>query len=140
MTFILTIVECTFYLKDDIIAELRAAKNGNVEDDMETDSQCKQHEWLTMSKERDTFLEEIKMLRNQLDASKQFIKSLETKYHDTESRYSDNEKSLTNTLKQEKLRCNQLDDMVRTQSHELNAVRAELKRQQISASTQLLEK
>lgn len=135
--------QTTLQMKDDIIAELRAAnvKNGTTDtDDAEIDSQCKQHEWLKMTKERETFLEEIKMLRNQLDASKQFINSLELKYHDTESRFNDNEKSLTTALKQEKLRYNQLEDTLRAQANELNVVRDELKRQQILASTQLHEK
>lgn len=132
----------TLQMKDDLIAQLKSAHQKTVDggDDAETDVHLKQIETMEMAKERDALAEEVKMLRNQLDASKHFIHSLEQKYHDMESRFAEKEDALNNAVRQEKLRFAQLEDALSTQTKELKAVRDEMKRQQLNYSTKLHEK
>ncbi|XP_055325732.1 golgin-84 [Sitodiplosis mosellana] len=131
----------TLQMKDELIAELKSFHaKGETTDDTDIDAQCKQIELATMKQERDTFFEENNMLRNQLNANKQIIHSLESKIHEIEMRSSESEKSLSNALKQEKLKSSQLEETMRTQAKELKVVRDELKRQQTITSTKLHEK
>lgn len=132
----------TLQMKDELIAQLKSAhqKAADGGDDAEMDAHLKQIETIELAKERDALTEEIKMLRNQLDASKHFIHSLEQKYHDMESRFAEKEDTLNNAVRQEKLRFAQLEDTLSTQTKELKAVRDEMKRQQLNYSTKLHEK
>lgn len=131
----------TLQMKDEIIAELKVMHSKNeTNDDTDIDAQCNQIELASIKQERDAFLEEINALRNQLNANKQIASTLESKMHDIEMKSSDNEKTLTNALKQEKLKYSQLEETMRTQAKELKVVRDELKRQQALTSTKLHEK
>lgn len=132
----------TLQMKDELIAQLKSAhqKTGDGGDDAEMDAHVKQIETMELAKERDALAEEIKMLRNQLDASKNFIHSLEQKYHDMETRFTEKEDAHNNVLRQEKLRLTQIEDALSTQAKELKAVRDEMKRQQLNYSTKLHEK
>lgn len=131
----------TLQMKDELIAELKSMHTkSETTDDTDIDAQCKQIELATMKEERDIFFEENNMLRNQLNANKQLISTLESKIHEIEMRSNDNEKSLANALKQEKLKLGQLEETMRTQAKELKVVRDELKRQQSITSTKLHEK
>lgn len=131
----------TLQMKDELIAELKSIHTkSETTDDPDIDAQCKQIELATMKQERDTFFEENNMLRNQLNANKQIINTLESKIHELELRANDSEKSLSNALKQEKLKISQLEETMRTQDKELKVVRDELKRQQSITSTKLHEK
>ncbi|XP_031638547.1 golgin-84 [Contarinia nasturtii] len=131
----------TLQMKDELIAELKSMhKKSDTNDDMDIDVQCKQIELTAMKQERDAFFEENNMLRNQLNANKQIISTLECKLQEIELRSSDSEKSLSNALKQEKLKYSQMEETMRTQAKELKVVRDELKRQQTLTSTKLHEK
>lgn len=131
----------TLQMKDELIAELKSMHTKNeAVDDTDIDAQCKQIEYMTMKQERDSFLEEMNQLRSQLNANKQIIISLEYKMHEFELQHNENEKSLANALKQEKLKFSQLEETMRTQEKELKVVREELKRQQTVTSTNLHEK
>lgn len=131
----------TLQMKDELIAELKSIHSKNeTTDDADIDAQCKQIELVSLKQERDSFLEEINMLRNQLNASKQIISTFEEKMHAFEGRANDNEKTLTNAMKQEKMKYSQLEETLRTQAKELKVVRDELKRQQALTSTKLHEK
>lgn len=131
----------TLQMKDELITELKSmhANKQSADADTDIDAQCKQIEYVTLQQERDSFLEEISVLRNQLNANKQIITSLESKLQDFEQQYSDNEKSLTNALKQEKLKYSQLEENTKVHAKELKVVRDELKRQQSITSTKLYE-
>lgn len=131
----------TLQMKDELIAELKSIHSKNeTTDDADIDAQCKQIELVSLKQERDSFLEEINMLRNQLNASKQIISTFEERMHEIEGRANDNEKTLTNAMKQEKMKYSQLEETMRTQAKELKVVRDELKRQQALTSTKLHEK
>lgn len=131
----------TLQMKDELIGELKSIHaKGETTDDTDIDAQCKQIELATMKQERDTFYEENNMLRNQLNANKQIINTLEGKIKEIETRANESEKSLSNALKQEKLKFSQLEETMRTQAKELKVVRDELKRQQTLTSTKLHEK
>lgn len=131
----------TLQMKDELIAELKSMHSKNeTTDDADIDAQCKQIELVSLKQERDSFLEEINALRNQLNANKQIISTFEGKMHDIEMKASDNEKSLTNAAKQEKMKFSQLEETMKTQAKELKIVRDELKRQQALTSTKLHEK
>lgn len=132
----------TLQMKDELIAQLKSAhqKTADGGDEAEMDAHVKQIETMELAKERDALAEEIKMLRNQLDASKNFIHSLEQKYHDMETRFTEKEDAHNNALRQEKLRLAQIEDALSTQAKELKAVRDEMKRQQLNYSTKLHEK
>lgn len=131
----------TLQMKDELITELKSMHvKSETTDDADIDAQCKQIELATMKQERDTFFEENDMLRNQLNSNKQIINSLESKLNEIELRASDSENSLSNALKQEKLKFSQLEETMKTQAKELKVVRDELKRQQTLASTKLHEK
>lgn len=131
----------TLQMKDELIAELNSRHNKNeTADDTDIDAQCKQIEYVTLKQERDSFLDEINKLRNQLNANKHIIISLETKLHESDLKFSESEKLLTSALKQEKLKFSQLEETMRTQAKELKVVRDELKRQQTLTSTKLHEK
>lgn len=131
----------TLNMKDELIAQLKSIHTKNdTNDDTDIDAQCKQIELTTMKKERDSFFEENNLLRNQLNANKQILHSLENKLHEAEQRYNENEKTITTTLKQEKLKYSQLEEAIRTQAKELKVVRDELKQQQAKSSSKLHEK
>lgn len=131
----------TLQMKDGLIAELKSMHTKNESGDIDTDidAQCKQIEFVTLKQERDSFLEEINVLRNQLNANKQIIVSLECKLNDFEQQHNDNEKSLTSAMKQEKLKYSQLEETSKIQAKELKVVRDELKRQQSLTSIKLHE-
>lgn len=131
----------TLQMKDELIAELKSMHTKNESGDVDTDidAQCKQIEYVTLKQERDSFLEEINGLRNQLNANKQIITSLESKLHEFEQQHNDNEKSLTSAIKQEKLKYSQLEETSKIQAKELKVVRDELKRQQSLTSIKLHE-
>lgn len=131
----------TLQMKDELIAELKSmhAKDQSADIDTDIDAQCKQIEYVTLKQERDSFLDEINMLRNQLNTNKQIITSLESKLQEIEQQYSESEKSLTSALKQEKLKYSQFEETTRIQAKELKAVRDELKRQQSLTSVKLHE-
>lgn len=131
----------TLQMKDELIAELKSMHTkSDTNDDTDFDVQCKQIELTAMKQERDAFVEENNMLRNQLNANKQIASSFESKLQEIELRSSDSEKTLSNLLKQEKLKYSQLEETMRTQTKELKVVRDELKRQQTLTSTKLHEK
>lgn len=131
----------TLQMKDALIAELKSmhTKNESADIDTDIDAQCKQIEYVTLKQERDSFLDEINTLRNQLNANKQIIASLESKLHDFEQQHNENEKSLNGAIKQEKLKYSQLEETARVQAKEMKVVRDELKRQQSLTSIKLHE-
>lgn len=131
----------TLQMKDELIAELKSmhSRNGPT-DDTDIDAQCKQIEFMTMKQERDSLLEELNMLQRQLNADKPMIVTLENRIHEMERHHNETEKSLSNALKQEKLKYSQLEETMKTQAKELKVVREELKRQQTVTSTKLHEK
>lgn len=131
----------TLQMKDQLISEMKSMHSKNVSiDDTGIDAQCKQIEYMTMKQERDSLLEELNKLQRQFKADKQIIITLENKIHETERHQNETEKSLTNALKQEKLKYSQLEEIIKTQTKELKVVREELKRQQTMTSTRLHEK
>lgn len=128
----------TLQMKDELIAQLKSMHTKNdTTDDTDIDAQCNQIELATMKKERDSFCEENNLLRNQLNANKQILHSLESKLHESEQRYNEHEKSIATTLKQEKLKYSQLEEAIRTQTKELKVVRDELRQQQAKSSSKL---
>lgn len=131
----------TLQMKDELIVELKSMHTKNESGDVDTDidAQCKQIEYVTLKQERDSFLEEINGLRNQLNANKQIITSLESKLHEFEQQHNDSEKSLSSAIKQEKLKYSQLEETSKVQARELKVVRDELKRQQSLTSIKLHE-
>lgn len=131
----------TLQMKDELIAELKSMHTKTESGDLDTDidAQCQQIEYVTLKQERDSFLDEINVLRNQLNANKQIIASLESKLQDFEQQHNDSEKSLTSALKQEKLRYSQLEETTKIHTKELKVVRDELKRQQSLTSIKLHE-
>lgn len=131
----------TLQMKDDIISQLKSLHvKPNSEELTELDSHVKQIEWTKMKEQYDALVTEINMLRTQLSESKRIIISLEAKCQECEVRMEDSEKSSSNAVKQEKIRYNQLEEIFRTQTKELSAVREELKRAQTTSSIQLHEK
>lgn len=131
----------TLQMKDQLIGELKSMHQKNETfEDSDIDAQCKQIELVTMKQERDSLLEEINVIRNQLNANKQVINTLENKLQEMSRRSSESEKSLANALREEKLKSSQMDETIRTKTKELKAVRDELKRQQGTNSAKLHEK
>lgn len=130
----------TLQMKDVVISELKNLNRNGDADDNDIDSHLKQIQYAELTKERETLVDEIKMLGNQLEAGKQYIQSLETKYADADFRFTERETVLNNLLKQERLRFSQLEDTLRVQKKELKAVRDEMKRQQLNYSSKLHEK
>lgn len=131
----------TLQMKDDIISQLKSLHaKPNSEELTELDSHVKQIEWTKMNEQHDALITEINMLREQLTESKRIVGSLEAKCQECEVRMEECEKSSLNVVKQEKTRYSQLEEIFRTQTKELDAVREELKRAQTQSSIKLHEK
>lgn len=131
----------TLQMKDDIIFQLKSLHaKPNSEELTELDSHVKQIEWTKMKEQHDALITEINMLREQLSESKRIVGSLEAKYQECEVRMKECEKSSSSAVKQEKTRYTQLEDIFRTQTKELGAVREELKNTQTTSSIKLHEK
>lgn len=131
----------TLQSKDDMIAELKLLhQKTDVFDDGDIDAQFKQIEWNKMKEEQNSLVEELNALRSQLNAKKHIISTLEAKYHDTELRHKEYEESLSSDVKQERIKCSQLEESIRMQNRELETIRDELKRHQSSTAAKLHEK
>lgn len=133
----------TLQMKDQLIEELK--RNGfktnlTDENESETLANLQKIEHSNYVKEREQLLDEIKMLKNQLDAGKQFITSLENKNRELEHEFTEKVNLLNMTLKQEKMRNLQLEENCKAQIREMKAVRDEMSRQQTNYSTELHEK
>lgn len=131
----------TLQSKDDMIAELKSLhQKTDAFDDGDIDAQFKQIEWNKMKEEQNSLVEELNGLRSQLNAKKHIISTLEAKYHDTELRHKEYEESLSSDVKQERMKCSQLEESIRMQTRELDTIRDELKRHQSSTAAKLHEK
>lgn len=131
----------TLQMKDDIISQLKSLHaKPNSEELTELDSHVKQIEWTKMKEQHDALVTEINMLREQLSESKRIIGSLEAKCQECDVRMEECEKTSSNVVKQERSRYSQLEEIFRTQTKELSAVRDELKRAQTTSSIKLHEK
>lgn len=133
----------TLQMKDQLIEELRtnnSSINLTNENESETLFNLQEVEYSNYAKEREQLLEEIKLLKNQFEAGKQFITSLENKNRELEHELTEKVNLLNMTLKQEKMKNLQLEENCKAQIREMKAVRDEITRQQTNYSTQLHEK
>lgn len=131
----------TLQMKDDIISQLKSLHaKPNSGELTELDSHVNQIEWTQIKEQNDALATENNMLREQLGESKRIIDSLEVKCQKCEVRMEECEISSSNVVKQEKTRYSQLEEIFRTQTKELVAVREELKRAQTTFSIKLHER
>lgn len=131
----------TLQSKDDMIAELKALhQKADEGDDGEVGAQVMQIERNKLADEHTALVDELNALRSQLSAKKHIISTLEAKCQGTDQRHQDYEAKLLAELKQERIKCSQLEESVRMQTRELEAVRDELKRHHVTMAAKLHEK
>lgn len=131
----------TLQLKDQLIDDLKGAGAATAESDRLNESQWDTFENLQVLKaERESLLNEVKMLTNQMERQKQNVSILENRCYDLELRLKEREEQLSSSIQQERLRCFQLEDQLQVRTKELNAAREEMTRQQTNYSLKIHER
>lgn len=128
----------TLQLKDQLIVDLKGAGAVTADSDRLNESQFEN--LAVLKAERESLLNEVKMLTNQAERQKQNVSILENRCYDLELRLKEREEQLSSSIQQERLRCFQLEDQLQVRTKELNAAREEMTRQQTNYSLKIHER